>query len=261
MNTKFNVGQRVTYTVRHEAKIDSIQIGKDGKTSYSVGGRMMGETEIAEVSAPANLTAPEFKPGMVVEIIGKSKHHYFNIGEKVRLSECFIDAVGPYWRAEYLDGHDYWHVRESDIKPVDDGAAASDKPVEPVKLYCVESYKPGEWLTKGKVYDFSDGGIQNYDDGWKSPRYISLEAFLNRQDNLSSRLVPLVKRPAKVGEWVYIVDASPDISNDYSNGSVLKIVSIGGNITRRTRYKAGAGKFLYDYEYLVLDGYHGEAES
>lgn len=46
MNTKYEIGQRVSFPVRETrtANIDSIQICKGGKVLYSVGGKMVDES-------------------------------------------------------------------------------------------------------------------------------------------------------------------------------------------------------------------------
>ena len=45
--------------------------------------------------------------------------------------------------------------------PAKEAEPAESNP-EPVKLYCVKSYKPGEWLTKGNVYE-RNGDAITYD--------------------------------------------------------------------------------------------------
>ena len=45
---------------------------------------------------------------------------------------------------------------KTEYKPFEDKKAAKPKP-EPMKLYCVEDYEPGNYLTKGKVYEYIPG--------------------------------------------------------------------------------------------------------
>lgn len=70
-----------------------------------------------------------------------------------------------------------------------------------------------------------------------------------------------VKRYAKPWEWVKVVAANNDSSNEYKNGDVLQIIG-GGTYssldTRTAYYKEEAGKFLNVDEYVVLEGYKPE---
>ena len=65
-----------------------------------------------------------------------------------------------------------------------------------------------------------------------------------------------VKRRAKVGEYVKIVDAH-DTYNRYKNGAILKIVDADA---KYVRYGHGLGEILYGSEYVVLEGYKPEKE-
>jgi hypothetical protein len=193
MNTKFDIGQRVTYPVTemHEAKIDAIQIGKDGKPRYSVGGRMVLELELKEV-------------GVVFE------------------------------------------------KP----EPVSGKP-DPVKLYCVKDFVDS--LSRGKIYETDKNGHITYDHGGKSMCAISDPRF----QTMNEFLVPLVKRPAKIGEWVYIVGADTAFCNwyswNYKNGDVMRITSLPP-VDRRGSGVMSGKNYMVHSEYLVLDGYHGDLE-
>lgn len=59
-----------------------------------------------------------------------------------------------------------------------------------------------------------------------------------------------VKRRAKVGEYVKIINAK-DTSNNYRNGDILKIIDADFYV----RYGCDLGQFLYDTEYVVLENY------
>ena len=229
----------------------------------------------------------------------RSNGHNFNVGETVRLKRNCGGELHV-WTAEYLDGHDFWHVRESDMKPskpatmpqkiiiTTDGkttlarlfdgktmvkraeakCAPSDvfdfgvgaelavkrlmgaKPVtepvesEPVKLYCIESYRPGEWLTKGKIYELDVDGTIHYDDGYS-------KRFCDVRKNSSARrdLVPLVRRPAKVGEWV-LVDGESEPKQVRRKCCAWD----GCIVLADGRHSKGRSGFAY----LVLDGYRGD---
>lgn len=60
-----------------------------------------------------------------------------------------------------------------------------------------------------------------------------------------------VKRRAKKGEYVKIIDAECSFGN-YKTGDILKIIDDSGFYIK---YGCGCGEWLYDNEYVVLDGY------
>ena len=59
-----------------------------------------------------------------------------------------------------------------------------------------------------------------------------------------------VRRRAKVGEYVKIIDAISNC-NDYRNGDILKIIIVD----KYVRYGRYLGQFLFDTEYVVLENY------
>ena len=126
---------------------------------------------------------------------------------------------------------------------------------EPIRLYCVKSFMPGEWVTKGKTYEIRENGRVTYDDGWVS----SASGMFGGLEVIPNYLVPLVKRPAKRGEWVLVVDNDNNYLNRYKNGDILKIADVTDDgdvccvIQRHFNY-------IYKHEYLVLDGYRGDPE-
>ncbi len=94
----------------------------------------------------------------------------------------------------------------------------------------------------------------------KLTEWVNEEAkrIFRRFDSLPP-VVREVKRLAKPGEWVKVVEATNDRVNDYKNGDVLLIVPYtgdGGN--EFAHYKNENTKFLYDEEYVVLEGYKPE---
>ena len=137
-----------------------------------------------------------------------------------------------------------------------------DKPEpkpEPVKLYCTESYKPGEFLTKGKIYTIAyDGARFVFDDGWAGPLDLETGNF-NGKNIVPSYLVPLVKRPAKVGEWVYLLQ--DDCMHINEKGSITKFLGNGFICDLTGRFAARGISAQPESEYfLVLDGYQPEPE-
>ena len=141
------------------------------------------------------------------------------------------------------------------------------KPTEdtPVKLYCVKDWEAGKWLAKGKVYGTDEHGRFVYEDGSTTEN-----AFANAQDVMRSAigrfLVPLVKRPAKVGEWV-LLDRDDCVGKN-KKGDVVKVVSAPPNTTTfcfindpTLEYSSGiCVNFESNYSY-VLDGYHPAPEA
>jgi len=199
----------------------------------------------------------KFKAGDLARIINSTSkwgEHRFEIGEIVRLEQC---PAGYFdWEAHYLDGHDFWFVKEDEIEPY---AAPEQSVKETVKLYCVEDYMPGGYATKGKIYEFTPGVGVKYDNGRIGASYDSLSEYFKRNRDFVSYLIPLVKRPAKIGEWVYITHtdyyalAVGDIGKVtetpfHSEGSVMLVPADSNNGLLDGLY------FRHD-EYLVLDGY------
>lgn len=192
---------------------------------------------------PTEPTPSKYKAGDKVRIIGNTNHHCYKNGDIVTLQgERETSVYGGYY---WVTGRSGGYVRESDIEPYTEPVKPEPKQ-EPIKLYCVKSYEPGTWLTKGKVYEYYDGKqrseqIMHYDaheipcGNWKD-RTLSGRC-------LTEFLYPLVKRPAKVGEWIIpdgkTVPLKVTRVCEYSN---CCLVLSDGLHTKRA-------------EYLVLDGY------
>jgi len=83
-------------------------------------------------------------------------------------------------------------------------------------------------------------------------------AFNRLWEKKKKPVVLEVKRHAKPGEWVKVVDATNDSVNDYKNGDVLQIVQYEKGFTEEAYYKCESTKLLYDDEYVVLEGYKPE---
>lgn len=131
----------------------------------------------------------------------------------------------------------------------------AEKPAqEPIKLYCVNV--PGKWCTKGKVYKVNTDGCVMHDDGYREHNFLE---FMKRGGKISydsgpwsDYLVPLVKRPAKVGETAYVVD---DNGGPVCAGSVWKVTGLDrGSLVVSENYR------ISENNYLVLDGYQPEPE-
>lgn len=197
MNTKFDVGQRVTYPVVHTADgaITGIAVSKAGVTRYAIGPKWYTEDDLK--------LAVEEKP---------------DIGNPI-------------------------------AEPVKEG-----KP-EPVKLYCVKDYKPGEWFTKGKIYESSPNGSFAWDDGYSS-EFIRNAHFFNGVCE-GDCLVPLARRPAKVGEWVIATNKSGHGVPINTPVCVKEILEYTKYIEVDYTQEHGCNVLRPD-QYLVLDGYTGD---
>ena len=146
-----------------------------------------------------------------------------------------------------------------------------DKP-EPVNLYCVKDYTTPHGnveLIKGAVFTFNPAvGALELPDGRRvgdatEPR--SYDDWKAENPFRAACLVPLVKRPAKVGEWV-LLDGN-DCFCKNKQGDVVKVVRAPSHTTTycfindpTLEYSCGICVcFECNYSY-VLDGYHAEAE-
>lgn len=138
--------------------------------------------------------------------------------------------------------------------------AASDK-LEPVKLYCVK--KVASLYKCGSVYETDAQGYMHMEGRVSSRTYSSADDFFCAHPQLKGSLVPLVRRPAKVGEWVLVTDSAAD----RFIGTVGKVERINSDGNPSVRHK----KVLVDThgdgtentsmngcKYLVLDGYTGD---
>lgn len=77
-----------------------------------------------------------------------------------------------------------------------------------------------------------------------------------KPDAVKSNGVREVKRPAKVGEYVKVVNAYSYHANDYTNGDILKIIREENGIIRtRYYYKNERYKYITEPEYVVLENY------
>lgn len=247
-----------------------------------------------------------YKVGDLVKITGNCNRHRFKIGETVRLKE-YCGGMNHAWKAEYLDGRDWWYVHESDMSPVkpaimpqkiivttdgkttlarlfdgktmvkraeakcspsdvfDFGVGAElavnrlmgDKPAtepvkesEPVKLYCVKDCE--NWLVKGHIYGIDKRGHFVYEDGDATGEKFKCVGDIIKTW-LGGYLAPLVRRPAKVGEWVYVLDRG---TSRYEEKRIYKVFDTGSNSC--VWFADDCKGNIRKENYLVLDGYTGD---
>lgn len=142
----------------------------------------------------------------------------------------------------------------TDYHPSEVAIKVADKPEpkpEPVRLYCVKDEPHDntlQWFIAGKTYERYGVDRVSTEQGempWCSwmPKY----------------LVPLVKRPAKVGEWVYLL--LDDCMHINEKGSITKYMGNGFIYDPTGRFAERGISALPESEYfLVLDGYQPEPE-
>jgi hypothetical protein len=135
------------------------------------------------------------------------------------------------------------------------------------KMYCVkDNPQNGVYglleLKRGEIYTINANGKISFNPEPKHGyTYKSAEDFLSRNRGYAKCLVPLVSRPAKVGEWVLLNKANYcaleagkiyKIEKQYGNGASGVVGKIGAH---------GDGLWcVHEPEYLVLDGYQPEPE-
>ena len=144
-----------------------------------------------------------------------------------------------------IDGTEYVPVKE-------------EKEVEVLHLYCIEDYD--DFLTKGKVYEFKNGGIRF--DERESIWYADYKQFCQYNAGMAKRLLQSVRRNARVGEWVVVTSAEGS-EGTYMKGHICEVVKAHHSgtyiktVTELTHNcNVGWGTaFLHDEEYSVLEGY------
>jgi hypothetical protein len=57
----------------------------------------------------------KYKIGDVLEVVDNKGNHDFPIGTHVRITKYFGYVI---YQAEYLDGHNWWFIREEDLQPI-----------------------------------------------------------------------------------------------------------------------------------------------
>lgn len=217
--------------------------------NFNAGARLAFD-RLVEEKKPIEKTQdkPAYRVGGSVRIIAKNgiqnSHDIGDVGLVTKLEDGDVGVkVGNYFQ---------W-VSPCDIEQY--VAKPQDKP-EPVKLYCISDNKG--WLTKGKVYEFN--GSMNYDNAYRH-MYASFGEWKDCNPSLYECLVPLVSRPAKVGEYILITD--PFIAmGEYKKNDILCVEESYPNeryCVPHVRVKVSSClRNVNDTEYLVIDGYKPE---
>lgn len=214
-----------------------------------------------------------YKTGDKVRISSKGKRpiNCFNVGEVVTVVKYELNDYGC---KRAVDGRFQW-VNEDELEPYTEPAqrtvTINGTPILPaqpdngevVKLYCIRDCMGR--ATKGKVYKKSPDGWITMDDGLRDPYD---DDYMNGFP-FSSYFIPLVKRPANVGEWVYVDSDSVDGAD---RGEICQVVAINEMSSDNKPYIRTKHETVYGYEgispctlirhieYLVLSGYQPEPE-
>lgn len=133
---------------------------------------------------------------------------------------------------------------------------------EPIKLYCVKDHEYFVSVKSGDVISIDTNGIFRDRNGSTSGPYKSWDDFKWQNPNISACLVPLVKRTAKVGEYVLL--NHDDCFRRNKQGDVVEVVTVSGRNSfikdPTEKLSSGIYAFFEDEYTYVLDGYQPEPE-
>lgn len=196
----------------------------------------------------AKVTEPVYKAGDKVRIVAAKSGHRFPIGKIVRLVEYRQRSSD--WKAEYLDGHDFWIITKDEIEPY------QEKKQESIKLYCTKNAGGSYQIKKGEVYEFDAEGRFHYSGGEVGGKHESLADYFKYNNGFAKCLVPLVQRRAEVGEWILLTnDISPYHYPSCKVGEVVKI-----DFLYHDKAASNRGNNWDVKEYLVLEGYQPDEQ-
>lgn len=227
---------------------------------FATGAELAFDRLIGRIKPAEKTDKPEYKPGDKVKVIGNSCCHPWKKGDILTLVKIYVPFAGgaQAWRIDEA-GRENNYIREPDFEPYAEPAKA-EPAKEPIKLYCTADADGMQTIRKGDICELDSAAKTfKFPNGYVSPyEYSSVEDFCERNPRYAkAKFVPLVSRPAKVGEWVLITDAHYSF-NDYANGEVHKVTSLYQNIGINLE-SPDAVHADHD-EYLVLDGYNPEPE-
>lgn len=143
--------------------------------------------------------------------------------------------------------NDHWFLYEEDIELI------KEKP-ETIVIYRKENETIALDKRTGKkavakccpedTYDFNTGAKLAFDRLWLNNKY-------------GAQNIREVKRIAKVGEYIKIVNPSGCTSDEYEAGDILKVIKVED---RGAYYKDELWKYAEHSEYVVLEGYEPEKQ-
>ena len=127
------------------------------------------------------------------------------------------------------------------------------------KLYCIKDYEPGEWLTKGKVYELDEDGRITYDDDYEDS--YAPDSYYDGDARCGDYLVLLVDRKAQKDEWIYITESGDERAVVGEIYQFVEEVRDGLYIKHPDGMRIGDNTANIDpSKYLVLDGYVADYE-
>lgn len=199
--------------------------------------------EYIKIVKSSGLTIDEYKTGDILKVV--------KVNDKMGWA-YYKDAIGKYantWEYVVLEGY---------VPPVEPEAKfkVGDRVVCTERVGCndavvgkrgtVRAIDSDGW--SGVEFDEDIGGhglmsrCKNGHGWWCPPDKLKVEQYKE------------VKRHAKVGEWVKIVDAKGHTSERYKNGDIKQVTAdaFGCGV----RFACG-GCHCVDSEYVVLEGYNG----
>ena len=219
------------------------------QTGAELAFKRLFENPVTKKPEPPKVDKPKYSKGDKVKILrDRTECGYYHAYAKGEIATFLYEVDDA--KAE-LSGRSYdtgetcpQTVRYDDFAPYTE-PKEEPKP-EPVKLYCAKSLVG--WLTNGKVYESVNGHVV-IDDG---------REFADIIMRKNGYLYPLVKRPAKVGEWVYCTEKCGGFTKA---GTIYKVIATKPDCTVEFYDPAGYWKFTNELplsRYLVLDGYQPE---
>ena len=251
------IGNGNPYT--HYAPIGSIQRVVDVKGTLVVVdycGQAISFADIEPYTEPETTEPKLIVSKKMLEDMGACNSGVRASMENFPSGEGEFEAVGAKAKEVGRGADAQWLENRKDIVK----EKQSEPKQEPVKLYCVKEFHQfGEReLIKGKVYEF-DGHRVNY-EVTECFYAKDFESWKRGDPSFSSCLVPLVSRPAKVGEWVYVNHAVCGSGQSYKNGDIFEVTGTNAFGESDVFVKGVKSSFIDRAEYLVLDGYKPEPE-
>lgn len=141
-----------------------------------------------------------------------------------------------------------------------------------LRVFCVHSFQGlALSITRGRVYTFDEG--MQYNEGTcphrsQGEKKYQFGDWCEQNHEATHFVVPLIHRPAQVGEWVRVRE-SVSTGRALDGGDICQVISHRGNFTTPCGYVYVAGKkyvspgqrvYLSPDEYDVLEGYDGRFE-
>lgn len=223
------------------------------------------------VTAPIFSETPLYKVGDLVTVVARNCNHEFEIGEIVRvkrmMSETNVDTC------EKLDKSDWWCVYNSDIAPI-------KPPI--ITPFDWEGFKSGKFAvncdTEEKAKQFFDelkmqgikwnsgDTLEEIGTHWNQNQGDTCYGFTDQSDRgicfgifSDKNHIPYtpnyreVKRPAKVGEWIKVVNAQPIYTQHYKTGDILHVTALTGYQSADVKVSGIDDSYIDYQEYVVLE--------